>query len=95
MLGLLGLCTCVSVKEIHPVGIELVLLRPCSRPVDTPIGKISIYRIIHTCKYVGDKKTVYEWYNNDCQLWPHIYVECQCDWFIKTWQKYYGSVGSD
>ena len=36
------------------------------------------------------KKTVYEWYLEDCSLFPEIFVPCQVDWFCVTWNKYFG-----
>ena len=36
------------------------------------------------------KKTVHEWYLDDCRLFPTIFVPCQAEWFCKVWREKYG-----
>ena len=33
------------------------------------------------------KKMVHEWYLEDCEAFPTIFVPCQCDWFISVWRR--------
>ena len=36
------------------------------------------------------KKTVFEWYLEDCEQFPMIFVPCQYEWFCTIWRQYYG-----
>lgn len=36
-----------------------------------------------------DKKTVFGWYLDDCELYPSVFVPCQYPWFIKCWLKHF------
>ena len=38
------------------------------------------------------KRMVHEWYLEDCDLFPGIFVRCEDDWFCKIWKRYYGDI---
>ena len=37
-----------------------------------------------------NKRTVYDWYMDDCSLFPQIFVPCQYQWFTQVWRHHYG-----
>jgi hypothetical protein len=39
-----------------------------------------------------DRKTVWEWYRDDCRLFPTILVSCSYAYFTKIWTKHYGKI---
>lgn len=37
-------------------------------------------------------KSVHEWYLEDCEQFPMIFVPCQYEWFCTVWRKFYGDM---